>query len=45
MRSSLEVRPVSYQMYTVRPERCPPRRRVGDSSRAMVDCDAVAENV
>jgi hypothetical protein len=39
-RPPLELWPVLYQMYTVRPERCPPRTRVGKGSRAIVDWDA-----
>jgi hypothetical protein len=35
-----ELRPVSYQMYRVRPEWRLPRRRVGDSSRAVRGRDA-----
>lgn len=36
MGSPHEPRPVSYQMYTLCPERHPPRTCVGRSSRAMV---------
>jgi hypothetical protein len=40
VRSPRNVRPVSYQMYPVRPEWRPPRMRVGKVSRAVVDRDA-----
>lgn len=40
MRSPLELRPGSHQIYPVRPERRPPRTRVGKGSRAVVDRDA-----
>jgi len=40
IRRPLELWPVSYQMYPVRPDGRPPRTRVSKGSRTMVDRDA-----